>query len=369
MSLKEVIGQKVAQEILSQALKKNRLANTYLFYGPPGVGKFLLAWRLAQALLCEKPSENLSACETCPSCLKVAQLRHPDCYLVFPHPSSDKPKEVQEYQDYFRQAKIGEPYQLVEYSRPINISADKIRFLKEQIYRMPFQSERKIVIIEQAESMRSDSTNLLLKIFEEPPGDTVLILTTAQIDRLLPTVVSRSQKIRFAPIPPETISSELRKRFSSDKEKTGFYASLSEGSLGLALNLASGRWEKALENSHLLWQATLLKKTKQIQELIEIFSLEKDRSQILLLLKIWQYLLRDIFLTSAGLDSGYLIFRQLPAKAFLPSQNFAPQQIYLAFQTINRARLDFYRNLGIKSLLVGLILSLQSILLSNPEEN
>ncbi len=369
MSLKEVIGQKVAQEILSQASKKNRLANTYLFYGPPGVGKFLLAWRLAQALLCEKTSGSQFACENCPSCMKVAQLRHPDFYLVFPHPSGDKPKEVQEYEDHFRQAKMADPYQLVEYNRPINISADKIRFLKEQIYRMPFQSERKIVIIEQAESMRSDSTNLLLKIFEEPPGDTVLVLTTSQIDRMLPTVVSRSQKIRFAPIPPEIIKSELQRRFSLDEGKAEYYASLSEGSLGVALNFASGRWEKTLENSYRLWQAMLHKQAKQIQELIEILNLEKDRSQILTLLKIWQYLLRDIFLTSAGLDSGYLILRQLPPQALLPSQNIAPPQIYLAFQIVNRARLDFFRSLGIKSLLVGLILSLQAVLVTNPEEN
>ena len=369
MSLKEVVGQKVAQEILSQALKKNRLANTYLFYGPAGVGKFLLAWRLAQTLLCEKPSGNLSACETCPSCLKVARLSHPDLYLVFPHPGGDKPKEMQEYQDHFREAKMAEPYQLVEYNRPINISVDKIRFLKEQIYRMPFQSERKVVIIEQAESMRSDSTNLLLKIFEEPPGDTVLVLTTAQIDRMLPTVVSRSQKIRFAPIPPEIIKSELQRRFSLDEGKAEYYASLSEGSLGIALNFASGRCERTLENSYQLWQAMLHNQAKQIQELIEIFNLEKDRSQILLLLKIWQYLLRDIFVASVGLDSRHLIFRPSHPKALRPNRNFAPGQIHLAFQIVNQARLDFFRNLGIKSLLVGLILSLQAVLVTNPEEN
>jgi len=369
MSLKEVIGQKVAQEILLQASKKNRLANTYLFYGPAGVGKFLVAWRLAQTLLCEKPTENSSACGACPSCLKVAQLCHPDFYLVFPHPSSDKPREVQEHEDHFRQAKMAEPYQLMEYNRPINISVDKIRFLKEQIYRMPFQSEKKVVIIEQAESMRSDSANLLLKIFEEPPADTVLVLTTSQIDRMLPTVVSRSQKIRFAPVTLETIHSELQKRFSLDEEKAGYYASLSEGSLGVALSFASGQWEKTLENSHRLWRAVWSKKTKEIQDLIEIFSLEKDRSQILLLLKIWQYLLRDIFSASVGLGSRHLIFRPLHNQALLPNLNFAPPRIYLAFQIVNQTRLDFYRNLGIKSLLVGLVLSLQSTLLSNTEEN
>src|SRR4030067_2805310 len=108
--------------------------------------------------------------------------------------------------------------------------------------------------------MRSDSTNLLLKIFEEPPKDTVIILTTSQIDRMLPTVVSRSQRIRFAPIPPEIINSELQRRFSLDEGKAEYYASLAEGSLGIAINFASGRWEKTLENSYRLWQAIWPKK-------------------------------------------------------------------------------------------------------------
>src|SRR3989304_2295005 len=183
MSLARVIGQEIPKQILEQALNKDRLANTYLFYGPPGVGKFLLAWGLAQILLCEQEVGSSTACHRCLSCQKVSQLRHPDLYLIFPHPSANKPKEEQEFEVQFREIKLTEPYQIVEYSRPINISTDKIRFLKEQIYRLPFQSERKVVIIVQAESMRTDSTNLLLKIFEEPPKDTVLVLTTAQIDR------------------------------------------------------------------------------------------------------------------------------------------------------------------------------------------
>src|SRR4030067_1033053 len=191
MSFKQVIGQEIPKQILEQALNKDRVANTYLFYGPPGVGKFLLAWRLAQILLCEQEVNSSTACNRCSSCQKVSQLRHPDLYLIFPHPSVNKPKEEQEFEERFREIKLKEPYQIVEYSRPINISTDKIRFLKEQIYRLPFQSERKVVIVEQAESMRTDSTNLLLKIFEEPPKDTIIILTTSQIDRILPTVNSR----------------------------------------------------------------------------------------------------------------------------------------------------------------------------------
>lgn len=358
MSFKDIIQQEIPKQILAQALKKERLANTYLFYGPSGVGKFFLAWRLAQVLLCENKTNETQACNKCVSCLKVTQFNHPDFYLIFPHPSANKPKEEQEYQQIFIQTKQKELYQLVEYSKPINISVDRIRALKGEIYRLPFQAERKVVLIEQAESMRIDSVNLLLKIFEEPPQDTVIILITSQIDRLLPTVVSRCQKIRFAPLKIETIRKELQKRYGLEEKKAQGYATLAEGSLGQALNFASGRWEKTLENSSLLWQALLNKKIKAQQELIEIISVEKDRSVVLLLLKMWRYYLRDLYLTKIGAGPGNLTEPRLTSR-----------QLYQSSLVLNQTRLDFFRNIGIKSLLVGLCLNLQNTLLLNQEEN
>ena len=375
MSFARVIGQEIPKRILEQVLEKDRLANTYLFYGPPGVGKFLMAWELAKTLLCENRVERLEACGNCSSCLKVSILSHPDLYLVFPHPApakqkeAQKYKEVQEYEESFRQTKIGEPYQIVEYSKPANISVDKIRFLKEQIYRKPFQAEKKVVIIQQAESMRIDSSNLLLKIFEEPPGDTLICLTTSQIDRMLPTVISRSQKIRFAPFRFEVIQAELQKRYSLEAEKAGSYASLSEGSLGIALNFASGKWEKTLELSYLLWQSIWDRKTKEVQEIIELFNIEKDRSQILLLIRLWQYLLRDIYVTAEGVDQRFLISGSRLKYASASQRKLNPSRIHLAYQILNQARLDFFRNISIKSILVWLSLRLPEILSADQEGN
>src|SRR4030066_1580279 len=147
MISKRVIGQKIPQEVLARAINQNRLAGTYLFYGPVGVGKFLLAWELAKVLLCEEKPSPEKSCGHCFSCLKIDTLRHPDFYLLFPHPSSDKVKEQEEFSEHFRHTKIREPYQMVEYSRPVNIAIDNIRSLKKQIYRRPFQSEKKVVII------------------------------------------------------------------------------------------------------------------------------------------------------------------------------------------------------------------------------
>ena len=206
--------------------------------------------------------------------------------------------------------------------------------------------------------------NALLKIFEEPPADTIIILTTSQIDRILPTVVSRSQKIRFTPFKPAMVKAQLAEKLALPEEKADYYASLSEGSLGIALNLASGKWEKTLELSFLLWRSLWEKKTGQIQEIIEILNLEKDRSQILLLFRLWQHYLREIYLFCEGIKPG-LPVAYGPIEEFYPTIKYHPLRIQSAFQVLTQARLDFYRNIGIKSILVWLCLALPETLASD----
>ncbi len=363
-----LIGQKLPEEILSQSLLSGKLAGTYLFYGPPGVGKFLLAWECAKSLLCSNRRKDSLFCNNCQSCAYVDRLSHPDLYLLFPQPTPRKgkePKESQEFLDEFRQAKIKEPYEILEYSKPINISRDAIRNLKRELYRKPFLADRKVVIIDRAESMRIDSVNLLLKILEEPPGDTTIFLTTSQLDRILPTVVSRSQKIRFSPLSPETIQLQLKDRFSVESDKAEQYARLAEGSLGNAINYASGRWENITSASVDLWLAILDQKTEKMGAIIDALDAEKDRSQILILLKMWQYLARDAALLNQKASSNLVINRIHAGQLSRLANRFSPRVSFAAFELIDRARLDFYRNLGIKSLLTGLSLALKEILSPN----
>src|SRR4030065_1871078 len=95
--------------------------------------------------------------------------------------------------------------------------------------------------------MMRDSFNSFLKVLEEPPAYVHLILTTSQPERLLPTVISRCQKIRFTPIKAELVQEQLVKRLNLDEKKALTYARLSDGSLGYALSLAGGKWDNLRE--------------------------------------------------------------------------------------------------------------------------
>lgn len=366
MSLENILEQEWAKAYLKRALAEERLKGSFLFSGPLGTGKFATACEIAQALLCEKPGGEKEACGKCGSCLKVRQFSHPDFFLLFPHPGSEKPKEVEEYRQEFISTKLEDPYRIVEYTKPVNISRDAVRRLKENIYRSPYQADRKVVLLEQVESMRADSTNLLLKIFEEPPADTVIILTTSQVDRLLPTLVSRCQKVRFLPLTREGIEKYLRETKQVSPEQARLYASLSSGSLGLAQNFASGKWEPALKMSLALWQGVREEKTAQIQEAIEGFEVEKDRAQVLLALKLWQSLLRDSLVKESGGEPVLALERERQPAV---TRSLNPDQGYTAYQLLNTARLHFYRNLAIRPFLAWLSVSLGKIVSSKEFQN
>ncbi len=186
------------EENLKLAISQNRLANSYLFLGPRGVGKFNFALRFAKALNCEQG--NFPPCENCPSCLQISKLSHPDLHIL----------EVKEEE---RQIKI-----------------DEVRQFQERISYRAFQARWKIAILKDADKLTVQAMNALLKTLEEPPKNTILILTSSNRSRLLPTVVSRCQTIRFSPVPEQEIISWLEKEMNIPKDKARIISSYAEGS-------------------------------------------------------------------------------------------------------------------------------------------
>ncbi|MCK4384794.1 MAG: AAA family ATPase, partial [candidate division Zixibacteria bacterium] len=204
MSFANVLNQEIPKKILSGALKKDMLASAYLFYGEVGTGKWALALELAKAINCEN-DEN-QGCDNCLSCRKIDKLIHPDVKVIFPVPFSSAKTQAQldkrqEEMERFKKEKIKDPYTIVKFEKNVNIPVDQIREMQRQLCLKPFEGKRKVVIIAEVENMHPASANSLLKTLEEPPPDSNLILTTTDINQLLPTVVSRCQQIRFGKIP------------------------------------------------------------------------------------------------------------------------------------------------------------------------
>ncbi len=184
-----IFGHDEVVEQFDRALARGRLASSFLFVGPAGIGKRLFAIKLAQAFLCRaRPETALDPCEVCPACLQVRAATHPDFqYVCKPDDKSFLPLELL----------IGDK----EHRRREGLCHD--------IALTPLMGGRKVAIIDDADYLNAEGANSLLKTLEEPPPQSVLILIGTTPAKQLPTIRSRCQLIRFRPLPPEVVAEVL----------------------------------------------------------------------------------------------------------------------------------------------------------------
>lgn len=195
---------------LTSLLRKGTLPHSSLFTGPDGVGKKTFAVLLAALANCRgKTAEENEICGRCPSCLKALSGNHPDIYV------------------YSSESKDGAP--------GTSIKIEDMRNLRKEAYYRPFEGLLRFFIIDEAEKMTEEAANCILKVLEEPPPTTRIILVTAYPGLLLPTILSRCQSFRFRPLPPDSILRLLKSR--TDLEEPEMRAAFAEGSFGRALNL------------------------------------------------------------------------------------------------------------------------------------
>jgi DNA polymerase-3 subunit delta' len=215
LSWERVRGHNTLVQGFRRAVRRGRLAHAYLFTGPAGVGKRLFAVELAKALLCEQATAgSLQACDHCSSCVQVEANTHPDFF------TAARPPDALEF--------------------PI----DLMRQLCQSFALKSARGRGKVVLIDDADDLNEEAANCFLKTLEEPPPRSVLILIGSTADRQLPTIVSRCQVIRFAPLAPELVEELLQAEGVEDSTLRARLVRLSGGSLGMARELADpALWE------------------------------------------------------------------------------------------------------------------------------
>jgi len=202
--MEEIKGQEIPKRILTSILTKKTFPSTFLFYGPPGVGKLSLALNFSSEILKDKN--------------KTFKGTHPDLLIIFPEFEELDKREIMEIR------KNKEYYKLRR--KKGSISIDTVRKLQDYTYVTPMENEWKIVIIAQADRITNEGFNAFLKILEEPPTKVIFILITTEKNLLPETILSRSQLIKFSPLTVELQKEIFRKesfeRFGRGIEETLF---------------------------------------------------------------------------------------------------------------------------------------------------
>lgn len=247
MQFNEVIGQTAVKQQLKQMLTEERMPHALLFAGPEGCGKLPMALALAQRLLCQHPTADNEACTTCQNCLMAQKLAHPDLHFIFPTIKSkgqNSPAVSDQFLTEWRQQIAETPYfsrqtwlnrLKVEKQQSLINVADAANIISK-LSNVSSQGGYRVVIIWLAEQMNLQCANKMLKILEEPPQKTVFILTSNHPERLLPTILSRTQRIDFSPLSTDEL-----------KEAVETYNGLEGRDALMVARAAAGSYINALE--------------------------------------------------------------------------------------------------------------------------
>jgi len=216
MSLKDIFCQDRAIGILQRAYAAGRVAHAYIFAGPEGVGKFTTARQFAKLLLCKGAVIEPGFADSCGGC--------ESCRLLEAGSNGDFEHVYKELLEFTKEGKGKAP--------PVQFPIDVVReFLIEKVPHRPTLSQRKVFVLSEAEKLNTASQNCLLKVLEEPPAYCCIILLCTRLDKLLPTIRSRCQTIRFGPVDEEKIADKLR-AMGLDEDRADYFARLSAGRLG-----------------------------------------------------------------------------------------------------------------------------------------
>jgi DNA polymerase-3 subunit delta' len=276
-----LIGNEDTKVLLQRLAANGRVPQSMLFAGPESVGKKLFAFELARLLLCPD-----SGCGKCPVCSRIG---------VFDIP---KPEKGEDYDAVFLSdhPDVG---MVVPYKRNLRVGA--IRELEREAHFRPFEADKRIFIINDAEKMNDSSANALLKTLEEPPATTYLILITSRPNALLQTIRSRCQMIRFAPIPTAEIERHIVSTGKFSPDDASLVARASGGSVGKALSLDIPWFRQTRDSMVDVIRAALISgNISSMLQTSEQINDAKNKDRYEDTIAILETLVRDIFALAKG---------------------------------------------------------------------
>jgi DNA polymerase-3 subunit delta' len=322
MRFSDILGHDRALGIIGAYLEKSRFSGAFIFSGPEGIGKRMVAKLIACQLNCTGGVDR--PCASCSGCLKIQKETHPDLHIIQNGQSQ--------------------------------IKMEDIRGILRQANLRPYEGALKVFIIDNAHKLNSEAANSLLKVLEEPPKDVLIILVTHKPQNIIKTVLSRCQEIKFSPMVRAQLETVLIKNYALDKASAHFLAYYAEGRLGLALRLKD---TPLLQEKNKIFDAFVLS-AKPLDR--QIIGQSKEQMQACLnILASW---FRDIYLLKAGLPDQEAIHLDRHSDLLKLIPRFSFKQLDEIMSTLSESSLYLDKNINTKLILHNLLMTQSGALLS-----
>ena len=319
----DIKGHTELKKRLAAGIDGGRISHAQLFVGAAGSGTLPLALAYTQYLHCTNRHDG-DSCGECPSCQQIQKLAHPDLHLVFPvNKQGKKPKEgfvandfIGEFRELYERTggyfSAQQWYDSLDLGKTLK-GAISVHEAEEMIRKLSFKSftsKYKTMLIWLPETMNERAANMILKILEEPWEDTIFILVAEQPDKILGTILSRTQEVTVPRLSAEDLMAEIRKSGVTDEAEVRNMARLACGDLLQLQQLLSGE-EDEIKNENFNLFRTMMRHCYQNKHLEllawadEVASLSRERQMGLM--ADFARLLREAYITHAGVkDASYL---------------------------------------------------------------
>lgn len=333
MNFNDVAGQRVIVESLKNAVKNGMISNGYVFSGPKGCGKKLMAFIFAMALNCSGATAD-KPCGNCSSCLRTESGNHPNVETVKPTGQSIKIKQIRQI---------------------ISDAAKK-----------PFETGYKIIIIESAEKMTHEAQDAFLKTLEEPPENTVFILLAENHNLLLPTILSRCQVYQFKPVDMKTMKDFIAARHAFPAEELDAAVRQSKGVIGKALELLENKENVKFRREfiEILDRALTGNRSDALMLAVSVIDDKESAESFLEFAMTW---FRDLMLLKEGSESVRRLIVNIDSIDLLMRHNSVLTEVELnSIMEIIKDTAKYVRyNVGIKNSIDGMLLNIAEVSLNN----